>query len=45
VGTLRRPHLQHDAPRLMMRHNFSSTYPVGDWLFGTLYRPQREAGR
>jgi sterol desaturase/sphingolipid hydroxylase (fatty acid hydroxylase superfamily) len=45
VGTLSRLHLQHHAPRLMMRHNFNSTYPVGDWLFGTLCRPQREAGR
>jgi len=45
LGTLRRLHLQHHDPRLMMRHNFNITYPVGDWLFGTLYRPQREVGR
>jgi hypothetical protein len=41
LGALRRLHLQHHDPALMMRHNFNITYPVGDWLFGTLYRPQR----
>jgi hypothetical protein len=39
LKTLRRLHLKHHDPRLMMRYNFNITYPVGDWLFRTLYRP------
>lgn len=39
VQTLRRLHLHHHDPRLMTQHNFNITYPIGDWLFRTLYRP------
>ncbi len=35
---LRRMHHIHHRPELMTRHNFNITYPIGDWLFGTLYR-------
>jgi len=39
LAVLRRLHLHHHDPRLMARHNFNITYPVGDWLFGSLYHP------
>ena len=42
LATLRRLHLNHHDPRLMARYNFNITYPVGDWLFRTLYRPKPE---
>jgi len=35
---LRRLHTLHHRPSLMQRYNFNITYPVGDVLFGTLYR-------
>jgi hypothetical protein len=38
LAGLRRLHLHHHDPRLMARHNFNITYPLGDWLFGSLYR-------
>lgn len=40
VGRLRRLHQDHHDPRLMARYNFNITYPIGDRLFGTLYRGQ-----
>jgi hypothetical protein len=45
LGALRRLHLQHHDPLLMMRHNFNITYPVGDWLFGMLCRARGGARR
>jgi hypothetical protein len=36
VGRLKRLHQTHHDPRLMTRHNFNISYPLGDWLFGTL---------
>jgi hypothetical protein len=36
VGRLKRLHQAHHDPRLMTRHNFNISYPLGDWLFGTL---------
>jgi hypothetical protein len=39
LAVLRRLHLQHHDPGLMARYNFNITYPVGDWLFRTRYRP------
>lgn len=36
---LRLLHLRHHRPALMTSHNFNITYPICDWLFGTLYRP------
>jgi hypothetical protein len=41
VGRLKRLHEAHHDPRLMARHNFNISYPLGDWLFGTLYRGPR----
>jgi hypothetical protein len=38
VGRLRRLHQDHHDPRLMAQYNFNITYPIGDRLFGTLYR-------
>lgn len=38
LARLRRLHLHHHDPRLMTRHNFNITYPIADWLFGSLYR-------
>lgn len=40
VGRLRRLHQDHHDPRLMAQYNFNITYPLGDRLFGTLYRGQ-----
>ena len=31
-------HQAHHDPALMTRANFNITYPIGDWLFGTLAR-------
>ena len=36
---LRLLHMRHHKPALMSRYNFNITYPIGDWLFGTLYQP------
>ena len=36
VRKLRWLHTLHHDPRLMARHNFNISYPVCDWLFGTL---------
>ncbi|SHF57721.1 Fatty acid hydroxylase superfamily protein [Microbulbifer donghaiensis] len=41
MAALRRLHTQHHDPRLMQKYNFNITYPIGDWLFGTLYRPDK----
>lgn len=41
VKKLRWLHQAHHDPKLMSRFNFNITYPLGDWLFGTLYRPPR----
>lgn len=38
MNRLRRLHTLHHRPELMQRYNFNITYPIGDWLFGTLYR-------
>ena len=38
VGRLKRLHEAHHDPRLMTRYNFNISYPLGDWLFGTLHR-------
>ena len=35
---LRWLHTTHHDPVLMQRYNFNITYPIGDWVFGTLYR-------
>jgi len=38
VQTLRLLHLHHHDPHLMTKCNFNITYPIGDWLFRTLFR-------
>lgn len=38
IKTFRQLHLQHHNPQLMQRYNFNISYPIFDWLFGTLYR-------
>lgn len=40
VATLRRLHHRHHQPD-GMGCNFNITYPIADWLFGTLYRPAK----
>ena len=39
LKTLRILHLRHHRPALMSKYNFNITYPIGDAVFGTLYRP------
>jgi hypothetical protein len=38
MDRLRRLHTFHHRPEFMQRFNFNITYPIGDRLFGTLYR-------
>jgi hypothetical protein len=38
MRTLRRLHTAHHDQALMNKHNFNITYPVADWLLGTLKR-------
>lgn len=38
IAALRRHHTRHHDPALMSHHNFNITYPIADWLFGTLKR-------
>lgn len=38
VQTLRKLHRQHHNQQLMSHYNFNITYPIGDWIFRTLYR-------
>lgn len=42
VARLQRLHRTHHDPGLMARCNFNISYPLGDWLFGTLYRAPRD---
>ncbi len=35
---LKQLHQNHHNPALMQTHNFNITYPLGDWVMGTLYR-------
>lgn len=37
LQALRTLHLHHHDPRLMTHFNFNITYPIGDWIFRTLY--------
>jgi len=43
MSRLRRLHTHHHRQSLMQHYNFNITYPIGDLLFGTLYR--EKAGR
>jgi hypothetical protein len=38
VQTLRKLHRQHHDQQLMSHYNFNITYPIGDWIFRTIYR-------
>jgi hypothetical protein len=38
MDRLRSLHTLHHRPELMQRYNFNITYPIGDRIFGTLYR-------
>ncbi|MCP3104093.1 fatty acid hydroxylase family protein [Myxococcus sp. K15C18031901] len=40
MARLRRHHQAHHDPSLMQRYHFNITVPLGDWLFGTLHRPE-----
>ncbi len=44
VATLRRLHHSHHDPTLMASRNFNITYPIGDFLFGTLHCASRIDG-
>lgn len=35
VNTIRRHHIAHHNPAIMMQRNFNLTYPIADWVFGT----------
>jgi hypothetical protein len=35
INTIRRHHIAHHDPALMMERNMNLTYPIADWLFGT----------
>ncbi|MBZ5535176.1 MAG: sterol desaturase family protein [Acidobacteriia bacterium] len=39
MKTLRRLHTEHHDPALMSNYNFNITFPIGDYLFGTRYKP------
>jgi sterol desaturase/sphingolipid hydroxylase (fatty acid hydroxylase superfamily) len=43
VGKLRRHHLRHHRRSLMTSCNFNITYPICDYLFGTLHRSGEQA--
>lgn len=36
IKSLSQRHTNHHNPTLMSKYNFNITYPIGDWLFGTL---------
>jgi hypothetical protein len=42
VARLRELHARHHDPRLMKRWNFNVTVPVFDWLYRTVWSPERE---
>lgn len=42
VAWLRRHHLVHHAQPLMQRFNFNVTFPIADWICGTLYNEQQQ---
>jgi hypothetical protein len=44
IARLRRHHTYHHNRQLMTRYNFNITYPICDWLFGTVYRETNRYG-
>ncbi len=45
IKQLRRLHHAHHNPKLMAKYNFNITYPIFDFLFGTLYREEKSTVR
>lgn len=43
IARLRELHRRHHDPRLMKNWNFNVTVPVFDWIYGTVWSPEREA--
>ena len=41
MARLREHHRLHHAPQLMGKWNYNHTFPIGDLIFGTLYREAR----
>ena len=41
MGALRQHHTIHHDQTLMVHYHFNITYPIVDWVMGTLHRPQR----
>ena len=41
MAVLRRHHTQHHDPELMAHRNFNITYPIADWLMGTLHKDSK----
>lgn len=39
IRKLRQHHATHHAPELMQRWNMNVTFPIWDWVRGTVYRP------
>ena len=35
INSIRRHHIAHHAPAIMMERNFNLTYPIADWFFDT----------
>lgn len=42
VGVLRRHHTAHHDPALMSHKHFNITYPLADWVMGTLHRESKK---
>jgi hypothetical protein len=40
MAALRRHHTIHHNQNLMVNYHFNITYPIADWIMGTLYRPR-----
>lgn len=45
MAALRRHHTIHHDQSLMVNYHFNITYPIADWLMGTLHRPQPEKSK
>ncbi len=45
VAWLQTLHRNHHNKKLMTNYNFNVTFPITDWLMGTLYRPEAHAAR
>jgi hypothetical protein len=44
IHRMREVHKRHHTPELMKRWNFNVVAPVTDWMHGTLWSPERDAG-